>query len=236
MPTYSPISPRTTTGALIQLNREIIGVLPYITLFQYNPESIRHSYQIKGVVHDDYLTGDRDYTYLDSKRKRPILPGETFSFKLDLDATDDLELGRPLTVVNGVADRLAALERLVYPTAGLVGDIAALAGLPVTLSVPIVLLVLGPARILPVWISSLSITETAHNPALMPIHAEVDVDFEVIVDQELSGDTPGLDILAAKAVYKMYRLNTMTLSLLHANSVVTDALDNVGVLDKLGLK
>jgi hypothetical protein len=218
-------SPRTTTGALILLTRDIIGVVPYITLFQYNPESINRSFNIESPF--EYNAKADANLYLPTGRATP--PGESYSFKLELDATDDLELGRPLTIGAGVSDRIAALERTIFPTHGLLGDIAALGGTAEIPTVPIVLLVLGPQRVVPVWVSSLSITETAHNPALMPIHAEVDIAFQVITAQELSGSI-GLDTAIARVVYRIYRNASNALSLAHAASVVADTLDNVGVI------
>lgn len=228
MPTRTGLpSPRTATGALILLTNDIIGLVPYITLFQYNPESISRSFNIESPFVADPLGMTEKSLYLPTGRETP--PGESYNFKLELDATDDLELGRPLTIGFGVSDRIAALERTIFPTTGLVGDVLALGGVATIASVPIVLLVLGPQRVVPVWVSSLSITETAHNPALMPIHAEVDITFQVITAQELSGSF-GLDVAIARTVYRIYRNASNALSIAHAASVVTDSLDNVGIL------
>jgi hypothetical protein len=42
---------------------------------------------------------------------QPFDPKESFTLKLELDAADDLENGDAVTVLVGVADRLAALKK-----------------------------------------------------------------------------------------------------------------------------
>ncbi len=108
---------------------------------------------------------------------------ESYSFKLEIDATDDLEKGRPLTErVGGIRPAGRASSGSIYSPKGILGDFAdsfvslfngATDDIPSRQTVPIVLLALGRRRVLPVWISSMSVTETLHNAALMPIHAEV---------------------------------------------------------------
>ena len=48
---------------------------------------------------------------------QPLDPGETVNLTLELDATDELEDpdNNQVAVIAGVADRLAALEMLLYP-------------------------------------------------------------------------------------------------------------------------
>lgn len=224
-------SPRLQQGALIQLNPAIVGVIPIITLFQYNPETINRSFQMASAG------GGEDSEGLVSKDDESFPPGESYSFKLELDATDDLEKGRPLAETYGVADRIAVLERLIYapPDA-----FSAVADSIVTLFadgplkraskqvVPIVLLALGRRRVMPVRVSSLSVTETAHNPAMMPIHAEVDLSFDVIQPHELpkfvlGSPQPRVDVLMARAAYTLYRFQRDQLALAHIATVVSDA-------------
>jgi hypothetical protein len=220
-------SPRLQPGALIQLNRDVVGVIPHITLFQYNPETISRGFQVNAPG------GGNDG--LEERNKNTFPPTESYSFKLELDATDDLEKGRAMTELVGVADRLAALERLIYSPKGILGDFAdsfvslfngATDDIPSRQTVPIVLLALGRRRVLPVWISSMSITETLHNPAMMPIHAEVQLDFQVIQPHELRAE-PYPDIVLAVAAYKLANLQRDTLALAHLATVVSDLGDYV---------
>lgn len=226
-------SPRLQPGALIQLNRDVVGIIPHITLFQYNPETISRNFEIDDASARSRLNG------LEDRIKQSFPPGESYSFKLEMDATDDLEQGRPLTESYGLADRLAALERLIYSPKGLLGDLAdsfvslfngATSEVPSRQTVPIVLLALGRRRVLPVWVTSPSITETLHNPAMMPIHADVDIGFHVIQPHELQdqrGVIPKADTVLAVAAYKLHRLQRDALAVAHLSTVVSDLGDYV---------
>lgn len=222
-------SPRLQTGALIQLNRAIIGILPSVTLFQYNPESINRNFSFQQSRSSEESPG------LEERTHEAFAPGESYSFKLELDATDDLEQGRQFTETVGIADRLAVLERLIYPPrgplAGIADSLIDLVGVgPLkrasNQTIPIVLLALGRRRVIPVWITSLSITESAHNPAMMPIHAEVDLAFDVIQPHELPKrnltSPPQLDVELAKATYALYRFERDALAIAHLATVVSD--------------
>lgn len=224
MPTSSNFSrtPKLQQGALIQLTRDIIGIVPSITLFQYNPEEITRSFEIKA---DEGSSGKG----AEAPNAQPYPPDESFSFTLHLDATDDLERERPLTMAFGVADRLAVLEKLIFPSQGLLGDalnsIASLFGEPIAErpSVPIVLLALGPLRVMPVRVTSLSITEKYHNPVMMPTHAEVALAFRLMSPEEFrTCDKTELDVELAKATYKLYRAQRDLLAVAHIATVVSD--------------
>ena len=78
---------------------------------------------------------------------QPYEPKRTISAEIELDATDQLEDEMP----GGIDDRLAALEQLLMPSEGLIGELISAVGelagnppLPKRSSVPIVLLILGP--------------------------------------------------------------------------------------------
>jgi hypothetical protein len=149
-PTGYTRSPKLQPGALIQLTRGIVGIVPSITLFQYNPEQIQRSFEI----HADVGANEKG---LQAPVNQPYPPDESLSFTLELDATDDLERGRTLTETYGIADRLAVLERLIFPSTGPLGepsngnaqaDSEPVARRP---TVPIVLLALGRRRVNKLW-------------------------------------------------------------------------------------
>jgi hypothetical protein len=56
---------------------------------------------------------------------------------------------------------------------------------------PTVLFFWGAYRILPVAISSLTITETEYDPLLNPVRADVSVGLQVLIPQQLAGDKLG---------------------------------------------
>ena len=127
---------------------------------------------------------------------------------LELDATDDLEVGDPVAVVTGVADRIAALEMLLYPQeesllGGLLGSITASVSVSaggVSLggsaggavdtvpkgTVPVLMFVWGPGRIVPVRLTSFSVEEQAFSPLLYPIRAKVSVGLKILTPSDFS--------------------------------------------------
>ncbi|MEK7395619.1 MAG: hypothetical protein AAB116_01665 [Candidatus Poribacteria bacterium] len=177
-------SPKLLKGALVKLSEEFIGPIPNVIVFQYNPDTITRtltssstslgSNRIQGKVN----TGE------------PSDPSETFSLALELDATDALEEpeSHPVETITGVADRIAAMEMLLYP----VGNSLLGQALPSIFgsgdavprgSVPIVLFVWGPGRIIPVRLTSFSVEEQAFSPMLYPIWAKVTVGFLTLTEQ-----------------------------------------------------
>lgn len=227
MPTFStfPRIAKLQPGALIQLTRDIIGIVPSITLFQYNPEKIDRSFEIKS------SGASSDEKGMQAPVDQPYPPDENISFELELDATDDLETGRQLTRDFGISDRLAVLEKLIFPSAGLLGDVeSSLSSLfddePIAQrpTVPIVLLALGRHRVVPVRVTSLSITELFHNPDMMPTHATVQLGLHVMSDEEFrpSSCKFELDVKLAQAAYRLYRAQRDILAVAHIATVVSD--------------
>jgi hypothetical protein len=207
-------SPKLLKGALIEFSERFIGPLPNIIIFQYNPEKMTRTltvYTPPGAASGSAGQPARESAPANAQ---PDDPSETFSLPLELDATDDLEVNDPVAVVTGVADRLAALEILLYPQesllGGLLGSISASLG-GVSLgggasaqpriqrkTVPIVLFVWGPGRIVPVRLTSFSVEEIAYSPLLYPIQAKVTVGLKVLTATELQSEAfknvPGKDI------------------------------------------
>src|SRR3989442_14885587 len=156
------ISPKILKGALVQLAEGFIGPVPNIIVFQYNPESLSRTLTPYNPPTDQASDAQKAGS---GDTSQPFDPGETFNLALELDATDALEQpdSHPVAVVSGVADRIAALESLLYPTGDkgslVTGAIASLAGAlgigggaadSQLSQVAIVLFVWGPGRIVPV--------------------------------------------------------------------------------------
>lgn len=176
-------SPKFQKGALVQLIQDIVGIVPNVIAFQYNPEKLTHSLT-------PWNPFETDQTQRGSQAPtvQPFDPKQQFTLTLELDATDDLEDRDPVATTAGVADRLAALKKLTLPTQGPMGDLAASARAlvgqtteqAVRPTVPVVLLVWGPGRILPVRITSFSVEETLFSPTLYPTQATVALVLEVL--------------------------------------------------------
>jgi hypothetical protein len=187
-------------GAFIEFMPTFLIPLPNIIIFQFNPETMTHTWspatpaaQTGPDANPLAVTGT---------------PGEAFSFSLAMDSNDMIADGsvvaQGIADVSGVYTRLAALEMLLYPTGsfggGLLGTVSASVGgasiggsadagvkrdVPAS-QLPTVLFVWGPGRILPVKITSLSITEKLYDPVLLnPVHADAQIGLKVLTPEEL---------------------------------------------------
>jgi hypothetical protein len=180
-------SPKFEKGALVQLVKGLTGVAPNVIPFQYNPEKLSHTLTLWNPFEVDQTQRGAQ-----APTVQPFDPKETFNLTLEIDATNDLEDDNPTAKKVGIADRLAALKKLTLPledsagdlTTGAVGTIGALVGRAtrqaVRPTVPVVLFVWGPGRILPVRVTSFSVEETLFSPSLHPIQATVTLGLEVL--------------------------------------------------------
>ena len=209
-------SPKIAKGALIEFSQRFIGPQPNVIIFQYNPDKMTRKLSIYSTSDDSESskTSKKPVKPQSAANAQPYDPTETFSLLLELDATDDLEVGDPVAVVTGVGDRLAALEMLLYPQensmGGMLGSVSdslkgkgSVGGSEAKSrakrkTVPIVLFVWGPGRIVPVRLTTLSVEEMAYSPLLYPIQAKVTVSLKVLSASELKGEAfknlPGRDI------------------------------------------
>jgi hypothetical protein len=199
----------TLKGALIAFTPSLIGATPDVVVFQFNPETITHSWTPAEAA----APGQSGQNPLAVKG----VPGETFTFTLAVDANEMIADGNAVSAAlagaSGVYPRLSALEMLLYPTgasgvAGLVGSVSASIGasginvqagrsaagqnqnVPQS-QVPIVLFVWGPQRIVPVRVTALTITERIYDGLLNPIHAEAQIMLRVLTPQELQKGIQG---------------------------------------------
>jgi hypothetical protein len=114
-------------GAMVSFMPTFIGSLPNVVVFQFNPETITHTWT---AAPSDPQAG-----------KDPLavkgIPGEQFSFSLALDSNDAIAnsdanpIAGGLATASGIYPRLAALEMLQYPSGafdgGLIGQVSAAA-------------------------------------------------------------------------------------------------------------
>ena len=190
-----PGSPRLLKGALVGIDPLI--PVPNVVAFQYNPDTMTRRLEPRTVSAE----GDRGEAY-----RLTGAPKETITLTVEIDATDQLEQANAVTTAVGIYPTLAALETLLYPKSATViaNDILSLIGTIEVIPVegPMTLFVWGPQRILPVRITSLSITEEAHDPLLNPIRAKVELSLSVLSYQDLSITNPGYTIFLAHHVVK----------------------------------
>jgi hypothetical protein len=230
-------SPKLLKGALIQFSAPLLIPIPNIIIFQYNPETMNRTLT-------PWAPPARDeHGNIDPKiaatLAQPYDPQETFNLTLELDAADALEepARHPIGVIAGVADRIAAMEMLLYPPGdstlgGLLSGSLSVSSGKVSLSesereavvakrksVPIVLFFWGPGRIVPVRIISFSVDEQAFSPTLYPIRATVTIGLQILDAITLKDDGSAVAKIA-RACYTLTRAQKEALALANvANSV-----------------
>jgi hypothetical protein len=205
-------------GALIEFMPTFLIPVPNVIVFQYNPETLTHTWSQPEAASPSETTTNWPMAVKG-------MPGESFSFTIAMDANDEIADGSApaaaIAQVSGVYSRLAALEMLLYPTgpagSGLLGAVSA--AVAATLSdassdddqqtavpastLPVVLFVWGPGRIVPVRVTDLTITEQLYNGTLSPTHAEAQLSLRVLTPAELdaAGDDQRVMGSLAKGAY-----------------------------------
>lgn len=210
-------SPKIHKGTFVQLLEDLVGVIPNVVPFQYNPEKLSHS-----LTPWNPFEGSPTERGSQAPTVQPYDPKETFTLSLELDATDQLEDADPVAIVAGVADRLAALKKLTLPSQGLLGDLAqsaaALTGnaseQAVRPTVPVVLFVWGAGRTLPVRVTSFSVDESLFAPGLQPLHATVALGLEVLTP-DVFRCQKGIAADLAVAAYRFTKLQEDVLAVAH---------------------
>jgi hypothetical protein len=194
--TTFPGSPRTLRGGFVVMDadgRAVVRTIP----FQYNPETLTRTLAPRGATAQ---TGDR----LEALRLVGP-PVETLKVEIVLDATDRLEHPDrfPSAVAEGISADLAELETMIAPR---VADLAAADALArrgtleiLPLPSPLLVLVLGAHRTIPVRITEFSVTEEAFDPRLNPILARVGLGMRALTVDDLPFASKGAGLFLAAA-------------------------------------
>lgn len=183
-------------GALIEYGAGLVGPIPNVVIFQFNPESLSRTLQIPSRP-----TGatQRETTQAGEKTFEKI------SFKAHFSAANMLADDKVLARMFGIGPQLSALEKMVQPSAKLagllgaaldaIGDAVGLGGGDEPPAQPIprekfprTLFIWGITRVLPVTIDSLTISELEYDALLNPLRAEVDLALTVIAVDDCSDD------------------------------------------------
>jgi hypothetical protein len=184
-----PGRPLLLKGALVVFEAPI-PVPTNLIIFQYNPETMTRkiSQPAGGPQPGGGGSADPCSTAGDT-RNTLLLPVENYQISIDLDATDQMELDNSVTRSVGLHPALAALELMLYPPPQdvLLAKALALVGSAFVTSgkVPIVLFVWGAARVVPVIVNSMTVTESAYDQLLNPIQARVDLEMRSMTQLEL---------------------------------------------------
>jgi hypothetical protein len=235
-------SPKLLKGAIVQFSAPMIIPIPNIIIFQYNPETLSRTLEPYQLPDSKAAGPDRAVTDAPGTTQ-PKPPVEKFTLSLQLDASDALESPEthPVAFLTGVADRLAALEMLLYAadskglgfslSISIGGSLGGGAGAAAAGSVsgqsspvpkakaPTVLFVWGPGRIVPVRITTFTVEEQLNNPMLYPLRAKVALGLQVLTDADF-GDNPDTIEKLAIGCYNFTMTQKRVLALANvANSV-----------------
>lgn len=190
-----PGRPKLFKGALAVYTDEGQSSRPTLIFFQYNPDSVRRTLARRTPPASPSSAGQAKEDVLQAVGP----PVESITLSVRLDATDALEDPdhHTQTVENGLNPVIAALEMLLYPPALRVQQNQQLADQgEVQLTpepLPLVLLVFGKNRVVPVQITSFTVSEEAFDQDLNPIRATVELGLKVLTYIELASSSRGRD-------------------------------------------
>lgn len=185
--TTFPRSPKTLKGGIVLLNA-VTSAIERIIALQYNPVTLSRT--LKGM--DIGESSDRSQAL---RLKGP--PVETYTLEAAIDAADQLEFPdqNQEIVENGIAPILSALELMVYPkSADLISNNnQASSGVLEIIPTegPLILFIWSKNRVMPVKLTSFSITEEAFDPNLNPILAKVSLGMQVLTVNDVGFDHKG---------------------------------------------
>jgi hypothetical protein len=201
MPSESPLRPNLLKGALAVFPTHTPGAVPSaVILFQYNPDTMKRT-----LAHRAAPTPAQGNT---GAAKEDVLrvagpPLETITLSVDMHASDQLnEPDENIAVAeNGLHPALATLELLMYPPtldAQTIATQAAGGQVQVTpADLPLVLFIWGKSRVVPVKLTSFSVSEEAFDTRLNPIAAKVDLAMQVLTYMEFTDSSIGRDAFIA---------------------------------------
>ncbi len=171
-------SPRLVKGAIVAA--ELTDPLANVVVFQYNPETIQRTVTAR--------TAGADGDQMEALRLTGP-PREKISLEVEIDATDQLERNDPVAATTGLYPTLAALETMLYPKSALAvaNEALSLAGVIEVLPPPspMIMLIWGPGRVVPVRFTEVAITEEAFDTVLNPIRAKVQLQLDVLTYDDL---------------------------------------------------
>ena len=171
-------------GALIEYGSGLIGPIPNVVIFQFNPETLNRTLQ---VPQRPSGASARESTQAGEKTVEKI------TLKAQFSAADMLGEGKVLARLFGIGPQLAALEKMVLPSSKIAGAIGAVLDAIASAvgpkkdpqqpipreKFPKILFIWGLTRVLPVTIESMGINEMEFDQILNPVRADVDISLAI---------------------------------------------------------
>jgi hypothetical protein len=221
-----PGRPNLFRGALAVYSSTKPGAQPSrVIAFQFNPEQLRRQLapRVAAAPKDAGNTGAAREDVL--RVTGP--PVETIALTIVLDASDQLEnpASNSSVAENGLHPALATLELLMYPpslAAKKIEEQAAKGAVQVgEADVPLVLLIWGKSRVVPVKLTSFSVTEEQYDTRLNPIAAKVELGMQVLTYVEFPDDSVG------REAFITYQQRKESLAELDRNAVTSSRYQDV---------
>jgi hypothetical protein len=186
------ISPQLLKGALAIYQDEQNGTPDYV-IFQYNPEQVRRTLALRAPP--DRGQRSSPGPAREDVRRAAGPPLETINLSIQLNAAEQIARRDQAATQDGLHPLLAKLEMLLYPPTATLDQNEQLASQGQVqinpASVPLVVLIWGRSRVVPVAITSFGAVEEAFDQNLNPIQAKVDLGLKVLTYLELSANTIG---------------------------------------------
>jgi len=192
--------PQVLKGA-IALYRDETTTDPELIVFQYNPDQVKRTLAARTPPRSG--GGGNQGAQREDVLRVFGPPVETIQMSVVLSAIDQYQvaLNEGTDLDYGVHPALATLELLMYPPSAAIekaSDRAANGQVQVLqASVPLTLLVWGESRVVPVMITSFSVSEEAFDRNLNPIEAKVDLGLRVLTYVEFLKSSMGRDAFKA---------------------------------------
>jgi hypothetical protein len=193
--TTFPGSPKAQKGAIIGLDP--FNPLASVVIFQYNPDSLTRTLTAK-TVGGAAAPGEA------LRLSGP--PTENITVNIEIDAADQLEKADGIATTMGLYPTLSSLEMLLYPKSALViaNEVLSNVGMieVVPPEAPLTLFIWGIKRVVPVRLTTFSITEEAFDTSLNPIRAKVALGLRVLNYQDLGLLSVGGALFMAHQIMK----------------------------------
>ena len=198
--------PRFLKGALVVYeSQDAGGPPPKVLGFQYNPESVKRTLERRAV---EAKGGGGGTPNKEDLLRAQGPPNETIVMTVTINASEQLEEpdSNRTAVESGIYPILSMLEMILYPSSAKVEEVKSLSTQgEVQISpadLPLVLLVWGESRVVPVLITGFTINESGFDVKLNPIAATVELSMKVLTYLELKSGSVGRDAFLAYQQHK----------------------------------
>lgn len=185
-----PNNPKILKAALISMS--VTNPVPQMIVLQYNPAELSRQLEPDFEKTGDTPTGTN------------LLAGpatETIQMTARISAVDQLQASDATAMAFGIYPQLATLELMLFPSAtSIIQGLTEMAlGVLEIIppETPLTVFVWGPQRVLPVQITSYSVSETMHDTRLNPIDAEVTMAMKVLTYQDFGPTQTGFYLYLA---------------------------------------